>query len=132
MCLQRSLLLDCEDRINVLLAIVFENYKSLDEHSITGLSELFGPITDCAAPALAPAVQIFSVLHDILSNEAQSILRSYLQVRILNEYFKHFAFVYSLYFAQSNKAHSPIYIGNDRRFIFMIVIDHIFAFFIQL
>ncbi|CAM0946286.1 unnamed protein product [Alopecurus aequalis] len=76
---ERSLLLDCEDRINVLLAIVFENYKSLDEHSITGLSELFGPISDCAAPALAPAVQIFSVLHDILSNEAQSILRSYLQ-----------------------------------------------------
>uniref|UniRef100_A0A453NLC0 Uncharacterized protein n=1 Tax=Aegilops tauschii subsp. strangulata TaxID=200361 RepID=A0A453NLC0_AEGTS len=76
---ERSILLDCEDRINVLLAIVFENYKSLDEHSITGLSELFGPISDCAAPALAPAVQIFSVLHDILSNEAQSILRSYLQ-----------------------------------------------------
>ncbi|KAM0896333.1 hypothetical protein ACQ4PT_023262 [Festuca glaucescens] len=76
---ERSLLLDCEDRINVLLAIVFENYKSLDEHSITGLSELFGPISDCAAPALAPAVQIFSVLHDILSSEAQSILRSYLQ-----------------------------------------------------
>ncbi|KAE8812592.1 hypothetical protein D1007_10280 [Hordeum vulgare] len=76
---KRSILLDCEDRINVLLAIVFENYKSLDEHSITGLSELFGPISDCAAPALAPAVQIFSVLHDILSNEAQSILRSYLQ-----------------------------------------------------
>ncbi|KAM3228006.1 hypothetical protein ACQJBY_059629 [Aegilops geniculata] len=76
---ERSILLDCEDRVNVLLAIVFENYKSLDEHSITGLSELFGPISDCAAPALAPAVQIFSVLHDILSNEAQSILRSYLQ-----------------------------------------------------
>ena len=81
MFVQRSILLDCEDRINVLLAIVFENYKSLDELSITGLSELFGPISDCAAPALAPAVQIFSVLHDILSNEAQSILRSYLQVR---------------------------------------------------
>ncbi|VAI56497.1 unnamed protein product [Triticum turgidum subsp. durum] len=76
---ERSILLDCEDRINVLLAIVFENYKSLDELSITGLSELFGPISDFAAPALAPAVQIFSVLHDILSNEAQSILRSYLQ-----------------------------------------------------
>uniref|UniRef100_A0ACD5YPI2 Uncharacterized protein n=1 Tax=Avena sativa TaxID=4498 RepID=A0ACD5YPI2_AVESA len=76
---ERSLLLDCEDRINVLLAIVFENYKSLDEHSTTGLLELFGPISECAAPALAPAVQIFSVLHDILSNEAQSILRSYLQ-----------------------------------------------------
>uniref|UniRef100_A0A0D9VDD9 MHD1 domain-containing protein n=1 Tax=Leersia perrieri TaxID=77586 RepID=A0A0D9VDD9_9ORYZ len=76
---ERSILLDCEDRIKSLLAVVFENYKSLDENSPTGLSDLFGPIPDCAAPALAPAVQIFSVLHDILSNEAQNILRNYLQ-----------------------------------------------------
>ncbi|XP_024318268.1 uncharacterized protein LOC100844890 isoform X2 [Brachypodium distachyon] len=76
---ERSILLDCEDRINSLLGVVFENYKSLDEHSPTGLSDLFGPIADCAAPALAPAVQIFSVLHDILSNEAQNLLRNYLQ-----------------------------------------------------
>ncbi|CAO2037558.1 unnamed protein product [Urochloa humidicola] len=76
---ERSIMLDCEDRIKSLLAVVFENYKSLDEQSPTGLSDLFGPITDCAAPALAPAVQIFSVLHDILSKEAQDILRSYLQ-----------------------------------------------------
>uniref|UniRef100_A0A0E0G3B5 MHD1 domain-containing protein n=1 Tax=Oryza nivara TaxID=4536 RepID=A0A0E0G3B5_ORYNI len=76
---ERSILLDCEDRIKSLLALVFENYKSLDENSPTGLSDLFGPISDCAAPALAPAVQIFSVLHDILSNEAQNILRNYLQ-----------------------------------------------------
>jgi hypothetical protein len=74
-------MLDCEDRIKSLLAAVFENYKSLDEHSATGLSDIFGPISDCAAPALAPAVQIFSVLNDILSKEAQDILRSYLQVR---------------------------------------------------
>uniref|UniRef100_K3YPK3 Uncharacterized protein n=1 Tax=Setaria italica TaxID=4555 RepID=K3YPK3_SETIT len=76
---ERSIMLDCEDRIKSLLAAVFENYKSLDEHSATGLSDLFGPISDCAAPALAPAVQIFSVLNDILSKEAQDILRSYLQ-----------------------------------------------------
>jgi len=79
--LQRSILIDCEDRIKSLLAALFENYKSLDEHSPTGLSDLFGPITDSAAPALAPAVQIFSVLHDILSKEAQDILRNYLLVR---------------------------------------------------
>ncbi|KAL5207204.1 hypothetical protein ABZP36_031639 [Zizania latifolia] len=76
---ERSILLDTEDRIKSLLAVVFENYKSLDENSPTGLSDLFGPIPDCAAPALSPAVQIFSVLHDILSNEAQNILRNYLQ-----------------------------------------------------
>jgi hypothetical protein len=72
---------DCEHRIKSLLAVVFENYKSLDEHSASGLSGLFGPISDFAAPALTPAVQIFSTMHDILSKEAQDILRSYLQVR---------------------------------------------------
>ncbi|KAJ1278382.1 hypothetical protein BS78_04G075200 [Paspalum vaginatum] len=76
---ERSILIECEDQIKTLLATVFENYKSLDEHSPTGLSDLFGPIPDSAAPALAPAVQIFSVLHDILSKEAQDILRNYLQ-----------------------------------------------------
>nr|CAB3449233.1 unnamed protein product [Digitaria exilis] len=76
---ERSIMLHCEDRIKSLLAAVFENYKSLDEHSPTGMSDLFGPISDCAAPALAPAVQIFSVLHDILSKEAQDVLRNYLQ-----------------------------------------------------
>ncbi|RLM79393.1 uncharacterized protein C2845_PM12G05810 [Panicum miliaceum] len=76
---ERSIMLDCEDRIKSLLAAVFENYKSLDEHSPTGLSDLYGPMSDCAAPALAPAVQIFSILHDILSKEAQDILRNYLQ-----------------------------------------------------
>jgi hypothetical protein len=60
--LQRSILIDCEDRIKSLLAALFENYKSLDEHSPTGLSDLFDPVTDSVAPALAPAVQIFSVL----------------------------------------------------------------------
>ncbi|PAN04557.1 hypothetical protein PAHAL_1G075100 [Panicum hallii] len=76
---ERSIMLDCEDRIKSLLAAVFENYKSLDEHSPTGLSDLYGPMSDCAAPALTPAVQIFSILHDILSKEAQDILRNYLQ-----------------------------------------------------
>uniref|UniRef100_A0A0D9VEN7 Uncharacterized protein n=1 Tax=Leersia perrieri TaxID=77586 RepID=A0A0D9VEN7_9ORYZ len=57
---ERSILLDCEDQIKSLLAVVFENYKSLDENSPSGLSDLFGPIPDCAAPSLAPAVQIFS------------------------------------------------------------------------
>ncbi|KAL6604491.1 hypothetical protein ACP70R_042918 [Stipagrostis hirtigluma subsp. patula] len=76
---ERSIMIDCEHRIKSLLAVVFENYKSLDENSTTGLSNIFGPIPDCAAPALAPAVQIFSTLHDILSKEAQDILRNYLQ-----------------------------------------------------
>ncbi|CAL9112687.1 unnamed protein product [Musa textilis] len=76
---ERSILLDCEDQINNLLATTFENYKSLDELSPTGLTDIFGPIPESAAPALMPAVQIFTLLHDILSQEAQNILRNHLQ-----------------------------------------------------
>lgn len=78
--LQRSILLDCEEQIKKLLATTFENYKSLDELSPTGLTNLFGPIPESAAPALSPAVQIFNLLYDILSLEHQKILRNYLQV----------------------------------------------------
>ncbi|XP_042440152.1 uncharacterized protein LOC122025406 isoform X2 [Zingiber officinale] len=77
---ERSILLDCEDQINNLLTTTFENYKSLDELSPTGLSDTFGIILVSAAPALLPAVQIFTLLHDILSQEAQNILRNYLQI----------------------------------------------------
>jgi hypothetical protein len=78
---QRSILSDCETQIESLLATVFENYKSLDENSPTGLTDHFGLAFDSAAPALDPAVQVFTSLHDILSLDAQSILRNYLQVK---------------------------------------------------
>lgn len=78
--LQKNLLLDCETQIESLLANVFENYKSLDEDSPTGLADLFGPMQESAAPALAPAVQVYTLLHDILSLDAQTMLRNYLQV----------------------------------------------------
>ena len=45
---------------------VFQNYTSLDENSATSLSNLFGPISDFAPLALAPTVQIFSTMHDVL------------------------------------------------------------------
>lgn len=80
--MQKSILLDCETQIESLLANVFENYKSLDEDSPTGIRDFFGPIEESAAPALAPAVQVYGLLHDILSPDAQSMLRSYLQVLI--------------------------------------------------
>lgn len=73
-------MLDCETHIESLLKTVFENYKSLDENSPTGLADTFGSTPEVAAPALAPAVQVFNLLHDILSQDAQSMLRNYLQV----------------------------------------------------
>jgi len=77
---QRSILSDCETQIESLLATVFENYKSLDENSPSGLTDHFGPAFESAAPALDPAVQVYTSLHDILSLDAQTILRNYLQV----------------------------------------------------
>ncbi|PIA58301.1 hypothetical protein AQUCO_00500317v1 [Aquilegia coerulea] len=76
---EKSILLECETQVENLVAKVFENYKSLDELSPTGLTDLFGAIPESAAPALVPAVQVYTLLHDILAPEAQTILRNYLQ-----------------------------------------------------
>lgn len=74
------MLLDCETQIESLLENVFQNYKSLDENSPTGLADFFVPPKASVAPALAPAVQVYTLLHDILSQDAQTMLRNYLQV----------------------------------------------------
>ncbi|KAI3852139.1 hypothetical protein MKW92_040856 [Papaver armeniacum] len=50
---EKSILLDCETQVQKLLANVFENYKSLDELAPTGITDLFGPIPESAAPSLA-------------------------------------------------------------------------------
>lgn len=63
-----------------LLALAFQNYKSLDDNSSTGLSDILSPIPETAAPALAPAVQLYTIIHDILSPDGQALLTSYLQV----------------------------------------------------
>lgn len=78
--LQKSIYLDCEARIESLLAHAFENYKSLDENSPTGLAELFDPMQESAAPALAHAVKVYALFHDILLQDAHTTLRNYLQV----------------------------------------------------
>lgn len=86
---QKSIFLECETQIESLLAKVFENYKSLDEDSPTGIRDLFGPISDSAAPALAPAVQVYTILHDILTLDAQAMLKNYLQVLLQCEFMGH-------------------------------------------
>ncbi|XP_058114690.1 uncharacterized protein LOC131257803 [Magnolia sinica] len=86
---ERSILLDCETQVENLLANAFENCKSLDELSATGLIDLFGPPPESAAPALVPAVQVYTLLHDILSQEAQTILRNYLQTAAMKRCRRH-------------------------------------------
>ncbi|KAK1317379.1 hypothetical protein QJS10_CPA05g02112 [Acorus calamus] len=86
---EKSLFLDCEAQVENLLASTFENYKSLDENSATGITELYGPNFGAAAPALVPAVQIYCLLHDILSKEAQTKLRNYFQIGAARRCRKH-------------------------------------------
>ncbi|GFP85845.1 hypothetical protein PHJA_000728300 [Phtheirospermum japonicum] len=65
---------EVSEQIEQILALVFENFKSLDELLPTGIVDAFGPATGVAAPALAPALKLYKLLHDILSPEAQSHL----------------------------------------------------------
>ncbi|KAH7860036.1 hypothetical protein Vadar_008426 [Vaccinium darrowii] len=68
------------ERIEDTLALVFENYKSLDESSESGIVDVFKPATGLAAPALKPALKLYNLMHDILSPEAQLKLCRYFQV----------------------------------------------------
>ncbi|PKI73540.1 hypothetical protein CRG98_006121 [Punica granatum] len=76
---ENRILGETKDQIEQILALVFENYKSLDESSYSGLMDIFKPATGVAAPALEPAVKLYTLLHDILSPEAQTNLCHYLQ-----------------------------------------------------
>lgn len=71
---------DVQDQVEQLLALVFENYKSLDETTSTGVSQNLALIVEAASPALAPAVKLYTLLHDVLSSETQRSLRHYFQV----------------------------------------------------
>ncbi|KAL6526394.1 hypothetical protein OROHE_015403 [Orobanche hederae] len=70
---------EVSEQIEQILALVFENYKSLDELSPSGMAGVFRPATGLAAPALIPALKLYKLLHDILSSEAQSKLCRYFQ-----------------------------------------------------
>ncbi|KAK4747499.1 hypothetical protein SAY87_014085 [Trapa incisa] len=77
---ENRILGETKDQIVQILAMVFENYKSLDESSFSGLMDIFRPATGIAAPALEPAVKLYTLLHDILSPEAQTNLCHYFQI----------------------------------------------------
>ncbi|KAG8072473.1 hypothetical protein GUJ93_ZPchr0006g44245 [Zizania palustris] len=76
---ENRILGEVEEQIEQTLAMVFENYKSLDESLPSGLVEDFRPPTGLAACALEPAIKLYSLLHDVLSPEAQLRLCGYFQ-----------------------------------------------------
>ncbi|CAH8363075.1 unnamed protein product [Eruca vesicaria subsp. sativa] len=88
---EKSILMDCEIEIEKLLATVFENYKSLDENCPSGLADISDPVQESTSTALSPAVQIFSLLHDILTPEGQEILNNYLKTAAKKRCRKHMA-----------------------------------------
>lgn len=77
---QNRILGEIEDQVQQILALLFENYKSLDELSPSGLIDVFGLPTGLSAPALPSAVKLYTLLHDILASESQLKLTRYFQV----------------------------------------------------
>lgn len=76
---ENRILGEVEDQIEQILALAFENYKSLDESMSSGIIDVFQPANGQAAPALQPAVKLYTLLHDILSPEAQNKLCRHFQ-----------------------------------------------------
>ncbi|KAL5755308.1 hypothetical protein ACOSP7_023528 [Xanthoceras sorbifolium] len=88
---ENRILGEIDDQVQHILALVFENYKSLDELTASGLMDVFGPATGLAPPALAPAVKLYILLHDILSPEAQLKFTRYFQAAVKKRSRRHLA-----------------------------------------
>ncbi|KAI3922156.1 hypothetical protein MKX01_005845 [Papaver californicum] len=79
------------DQLGQILSLTFENYKALDESSLSGMLDVFRPATGSPAPALAPSVKLYNLLYDIVSPDAQSNLCSYFQVAAKKRSRRHLA-----------------------------------------
>ncbi|XP_057550627.1 uncharacterized protein LOC130828680 [Amaranthus tricolor] len=88
---ENRILGEVEDQIEQILALAFENYKALDESLASGILDVFQPAKGCAAPALQPAVKLYTLLHDILSPEAQTKLCKHFQVAAKKRSKRHLA-----------------------------------------
>ncbi|KAJ0085119.1 hypothetical protein Patl1_08631 [Pistacia atlantica] len=88
---ENRILGETKDQIEQILALTFENYKSLDESAFSGIIDVFKPATGAAAPALEPAVKLYTLLHDILSPEAQNNLCHYFQAAAKKRSRRHLA-----------------------------------------
>ncbi|XP_044475499.1 uncharacterized protein LOC123203264 isoform X2 [Mangifera indica] len=88
---ENRILGETKDQIEQILALAFENYKSLDESAFSGIIDVFKPATGVAAPALEPAVKLYTLLHDILSPEAQNNLSQYFQAAAKKRSRRHLA-----------------------------------------
>ncbi|KAJ7965795.1 Pesticidal crystal cry8Ba protein [Quillaja saponaria] len=88
---ENRILGEMKDQIEQILTLVFENYKLLDESSLLGIMDVFKPASGVPAPSLEPAVELYSLLHDILTPEAQTTLCHYFQVAAKKRSRRHLA-----------------------------------------
>lgn len=88
---ENRILGETKDQIEQILALVFENYKALDESAFSGIVDVFKPATGVAPLALEPAVKLYTLLHDILSPEAQNNLCHYFQAAAKKRSRRHLA-----------------------------------------
>ncbi|XVF17335.1 hypothetical protein REPUB_Repub10bG0111800 [Reevesia pubescens] len=76
---ENRILGEISDQVLQILTVIFENYKSLDESSPSGIIDVFRVATGSSPPALIPAVKLYGLLHDILSPETQLKFCGYFQ-----------------------------------------------------
>ncbi|KAK8328123.1 hypothetical protein V6Z12_A11G229800 [Gossypium hirsutum] len=76
---ENRILGEVEDQVQQILNVIFENYKSLDESLPSGMMSVFKAATGSPAPALVPAIKLYSLLHDILTPEIQLKFCGYFQ-----------------------------------------------------
>ncbi|KAH9690466.1 Pesticidal crystal cry8Ba protein [Citrus sinensis] len=88
---ENRILGETKDQIEQILALVFENYKAVDESAFSGIVDVFKPATGVAPLALEPAVKLYTLLHDILSPEAQNNLCHYFQAAAKKRSRRHLA-----------------------------------------
>ncbi|KAG0501977.1 hypothetical protein HPP92_002049 [Vanilla planifolia] len=91
--LYNRILSEIREQIEEILSLVFENYKSLDESSPSGLVEDFEPANGNPSPTLAYGVKLYTLVHDILSPEAQLKLCSYFEVAVKKRSRRHMTFI---------------------------------------
>ncbi|XP_013630182.1 PREDICTED: uncharacterized protein LOC106336017 isoform X1 [Brassica oleracea var. oleracea] len=76
---ENRLLGEIDEQIQQILASAFENYKSLDELSFSGMKDVFESATGTPAPAIESSVRLYALLNDVLTPEAQLKLCRYFQ-----------------------------------------------------
>nr|GEY61914.1 mammalian uncoordinated homology 13, domain 2 [Tanacetum cinerariifolium] len=77
--LELRMLVSLSDQIEETIALVFVNYKSLDESSPSGDTSIK---SGSISPAIDPALKLYYLLHDIESPEAKMQLHKYFQTAV--------------------------------------------------